>query len=513
MFTTSQLSQLEEKGINPDQVLRQLETFKKGISPVNLVKPALPNDGIEFFDKKEIDFYISYFQKEKSGITIQKFVPASGAASRMFKQLFEASNELKLLNDKQFEALSKMPEILSFINELDKYPFYEDLQEICKAKGTSIESLKKDGKFLVILDYLLNPEGLSYGQLPKGLLKFHKYSTGTRTAFEEHFNEASLFLKDEENRINLHFTVSPEHQRLFSALSEYLKAKYLKNKDIKFDISFSVQKPSTDTIAADKNNDPFLTENNKLLFRPGGHGALLQNMQELNQDLIFVGNIDNVAPDRTQEMRVRYKQLLAGVLLERVQKIHNYLKKLDANISSELKTEIIEFVKKYISEDTGNELNNLNRDDFRTKAFLILNRPIRICGMVKNVGEPGGGPFWVKDKNGTISKQIIESSQIDLKDPTQNQIFKNSSHFNPVDLVCYMKNYKNQKFNLEDFRDSEMAFISEKSQGSSTLKALELPGLWNGSMAGWISFFVDVPIETFSPVKTIFDLIREEHIS
>jgi len=513
MFTTAQLTQLEEKGINPDQVLRQLETFKKGISPVVLIKPALPDDGIEFFEKEKIDSYISFFQKNKSGITIQKFVPASGAASRMFKQLFEVSNDFKSLKDNQFEVVSKQPEIAAFFRSIDQYPFYEDLQSLCIAKGKSIESLKKEGQFLEILDLLLNSDGLSYGQLPKGLLKFHKYSNETRTAFEEHFNEASLFLKDSNNKISLHFTVSPEHQKLFSTLSESLKAKYLKNKGVKFEISFSVQKPSTDTIAANTNNDPFLTENNKLLFRPGGHGALLENMQELNEDLIFVGNIDNVAPDRTQEMRVRYKQLLAGVLLERVQKIHSFLNEIENKYSADIKAEIVDFIKKYISENTGNELVKLNGDEFKTKVISVLNRPIRICGMVKNVGEPGGGPFWVKDKKGVISKQIIESSQIDLKNPAQNEIFKNSSHFNPVDLVCFMKDYKNQKFNLEDFRDSEMAFISEKSQGSSTLKALELPGLWNGSMAGWISFFVDVPIETFSPVKTIFDLIREEHLS
>jgi len=513
MFTQAQLNQLDERKIKASQVIDQIETFKKGILPVKLAKPALQGDGVEVFEENEIENYVCSFQSEKKHFSLLKFVPASGAASRMFKLLFDAINEFNSNPDNSDKVLRKMPEIASFFAMLSEYPFYYDLIDSCKKSNQSLDSLIKERNFVEILKLLLFSEGLAYGQLPKGLLKFHRYNNETCTAFEEHFREASMYLGDSEDRINLHFTVSPEHLSLFEELSNVLINKYLKKSNTKFKVTFSIQKPSTDTLAVDLSNNPFLDNSGRFLFRPGGHGALLDNMQDLDEQIIFVGNIDNVAPIRTQPLRIRYKKLLAGVLIERVKIIHSLLNRLEKSYTDELKIDIIEFINKYVSITSAQNLTEQSDEEFNSIAEAILNRPIRICGMVKNVGEPGGGPFWVAAKNNNISKQIVESSQVDILDLNQTEIFKKASHFNPVDLVCFTRNYRGQKFNLKDFRDPDMAFIAEKSQGSSTLKALELPGLWNGSMAGWMTFFVDVPIATFSPVKTIFDLVREEHLS
>jgi hypothetical protein len=512
MFTPFQLKQLSDRGISLKQALMQLEIFKKGIAPVRLVKPAIPDDGIEVFEQKKIDYYVNLFQKEKQGISIVKFVPASGAASRMFKQLFEALAEFSNNTYDTSSVFRKIPEMTLFFKDLKNYPFYDDLALACKSNGSDPAQMIETEKFTEILILLLSDRGLSYGLLPKGLLKFHKYSNEVRTAFEEHFEEAARFVPDKNKKAKLHFTVSPEHKALFIELSNVLIKKYLKKYNLIFQVEFSIQKPSTDTLAVDMQNNPFTQDKEMLLFRPGGHGALLDNMQDINEKMVFVGNIDNVAPDRTKALRVRYKELLAGILVERVQTIHGFLLRIETSYSQTLKTEIIGFVKRYISDTSADDLNKLNDSEFVNLAKIILNRPVRVCGMVKNVGEPGGGPFWISDNSGNISKQVVESSQVNLMDPEQDRIFKNATHFNPVDMVCYTFNHKGEKFNLEEFRDPDMAFIAIKSQGGSTLKALELPGLWNGSMAAWITFFVDVPVETFSPVKTIFDLRREEHI-
>jgi hypothetical protein len=513
MFTNSQLKQLSDRGISLEQALRQLEIFRKGIAPVLLVSPATPNDGIEIFEQQKVDYYISLFQREKYKFSMVKFVPASGAASRMFKQLFEALNEFIDFPYDSSSTFLKLPEMTGFFQNLKNYAFYDDLARVCNTLGSDPESMIKSGKFAELLTLLLTKQGLSYSQLPKGLLMFHKYSEEARTAFEEHFVEAALYLRDINNKVKIHFTVSPEHHKLFKTLADVLIKKYLKKYNVHFQVDFSVQKVSTDTLAVDMENRPFVQDKEMLVFRPGGHGALLDNMQDINEKIVFIGNIDNVAPDRIKALRVRYKELLAGILVERVQSIHSFLTGIDNGFTEKLKEEILNFIKNYISLATAQELSELSGNEFINKVKNAINRPIRICAMVRNVGEPGGGPFWVSDKSGNISKQIVESSQVNLNDTHQDRIFRKATHFNPVDMVCYTSNYNGGKFKLEEYRDPDMAFIATKSQGGNSLKALELPGLWNGSMAGWLTFFVDVPVETFSPVKTIFDLRREEHIA
>ena len=431
----------------------------------------------------------------------------------MFKSLFsfigkydgseKAYNEY--INDKSFNSVQ------NFILHLKDFAFYDDLLKIMLKNGTEIDKCIEQNDFKTIINFLLTEKGLNYASLPKGLLKFHRYIKYSRTAFEEHFVEAANYSKNKLNIANIHFTLSPEHIEKFEKLINEVLKKYEDTFETKFNISYSIQKPSTDTIAVDMNNEPFREKDGSLLFRPGGHGALLQNLNDLDGDIIFVKNIDNIVPDRLKEETYIYKKALAAYLHNILENTHLYLKILEKNdISEEIINEISSFAseKLNISSDKFPKLNN---DEKINYLFSKLNRPIRVCGMVKNQGEPGGGPFWVKNKNNELSLQIVESSQINLSEPSQKEIFSKSTHFNPVDLVCGVKDYKRQKFNLLNYTDPDTGFISTKSKDGKDLKALELPGLWNGAMANWITIFVEVPIITFNPVKTVNDLLREEH--
>ena len=348
---------------------------------------------------------------------------------------------------------------------------------------------------------------MDYGQKPKGVLTFHKYEKEFRTAFEEHLYEGAFHSKTIENKVNIHFTISPEHSDLFNAIMES-KVQQLENKfKVKFDISFSYQKPSTDMVAVDLNNDLFREPDGSLVFRPGGHGALIENLNDLDADIIFIKNIDNVVPDRLKDVTIEYKKALAGVLLSFQQMIFDYIEVLTKEGN---KDEILFEIEHFIREELCYQIEGDNKKDKDT-MLEILNRPLRVCGMVKNEGEPGGGPFWVKHQEDTTDLQIVESSQIDTNNHEQISILKSSTHFNPVDLVCATKDYKGNKFNLLNYRDSNTGFISKKSKDGRDLKAQELPGLWNGAMANWNTIFVEVPIITFNPVKTVNDLLREEH--
>ena len=434
---------------------------------------------------------------------IIRLVPASGAASRMFKSLFSAREELTGKSiQQQLDWIAGKKEIRRFFKKLESYPFYEDI------------SLKDGDEPAVILDQLLGRDGLNYGNKPKGLLKFHKYSeTDRRTAFEEHIREAVKYCESRDGMVRMHLTVSPDHLDGFQTEAARILPKIEQEKGVNIDLSFSFQKPETDTIAVDQENAPFRNPDGTLLFRPGGHGALIRNLDALDADLVFVSNIDNVAPDRLKNHRVEQKQVLGGVLLEIRSKIFYYLQQLDGDEKPE-KTRLDSMVS-YLHERLGiaipEMLESWDVSDLKKWLVSTMNRPIRVCGMVQNEGEPGGGPFYVRSESGEVSLQIVESSQIDLENPEKVKIVQGSTHFNPVDLVCSLRDYQGEKFNLSHFVDHNTGFISEKSVGGKSLKALELPGLWNGSMAGWLTLFVDVPMETFTPVKTVFDLARKEH--
>ncbi len=510
MFTEKDIRQIENRGMTLEDIENQLSYFRNGISTVNLVRPAIIGDGIIDISEQEQERLIQKFDENKSRFKPVKFVPASGAASRMFKKLFEAKHYFEHHPAKTDTYLKGNPEVRAFFDEIEKYPFYFDLKNKARDKHLDFDLMKKSGKYHAILELLLDKEGLNYGELPKALIKFHVYGDISHTAFEEHFAEAVEYLSGEKKELHLHFTVSPDFRDEFEKIAGKLTEAYSEKRGTHFSVDFSEQEPKTDTIAVNLNNEPFRDKEGNLVFRPGGHGSLLGNLNNLDNAVVFIGNIDNIPSEEPDNLRIRYKKLLGGFLLTRVDKIHRLLRRLDAEENGEdFRREVTGFINE-ISNDEAVLLAKEPDEAFRRRAHDFLNRPIRVCGMVENVGEPGGGPFWVKDRSGKISRQIVERSQTDLSDFEQENILNLSTHFNPVDMVCFIRNYKDQVFDLFDYRDPDQGFISKKSFNGEDIKALEHPGLWNGSMEGWITYFIDVPLSTFTPVKTVFDLLRPE---
>lgn len=452
----------------------------------------------------EREEYIRQWGAYKAGKhRVTKFVPASGAASRMFKNLFEFLGADYNIPKTDFEK--------KFFDHIHSFAFYNDLNAACMDNtGKDIDALMAGKEYKSIVANLLEAAGLNYGALPKGLLKFHRYADGVRTPLEEHLVEGALYAAGKTGKVNVHFTVSTEHRELFTKLVEEKVAVYAKKYGVEYDVSFSEQKPSTDTVAADMENKPF-RDKGKLLFRPGGHGALIENLNDLDADVIFIKNIDNVVPDRLKEDTVTYKKLIAGVLVTLQKQVFEYLELLDGGKYTHAQLEeIIRFLQQTLC-CRKLDIKDLEDADLVIYLRKKLNRPMRVCGMVKNVGEPGGGPFLAYNADGTVSLQILESSQIDMNDPVKKEMFEKGTHFNPVDLVCAVRDYKGNKFDLVKYVDKATGFISYKSKNGRELKALELPGLWNGAMSDWNTVFVEVPLSTFNPVKTVNDLLREQH--
>ena len=499
---------LEKKGISEQQLEEQLKCFATGFPWLTIEKAAEIGDGIVKAEDKAANGQrqseASWDAYLKTGKNVVKFVPASGAASRMFKNLFEFLNATYEVPTNDFEK--------KFFGSIERFAFYDDLNKVCeKNEGKDIKTLISSGEYKKIVDNLLNEKGLNYGNLPKGMLKFHSYNDGNRTPVEEHMVEGALYA-NVGGVVRLHFTVSAEHQKAFEEKVSEVKGKYEKQFGVKYEISFSVQKPNTDTVAADTNNEPFRDDKGNMVFRPGGHGALIENLNDIDADVVFIKNIDNVVPDNKKDITVEYKKVLAGILVQAQSKSFEYLKILE-NGSVDEKTlgEIELFSEKTLNNKSAGTLNGKGKEERIAYLKKKLNRPIRVCGMVKNEGEPGGGPYLVQNEDGTVSPQILESSQINTDDSRSMQIMKTATHFNPVDLVCGLKNWKGEKFDLPKYVDKKTGFISSKSKYGRELKALELPGLWNGAMSDWNTLFVEVPVETFNPVKTVNDLLREAH--
>lgn len=491
MFSEKDLEQIKARGTSLETINQQIEHFKNGFPYLNVIKAATIGDGIIKLSDDEVTKYAKDFDAHANRLQLLKFVPASGAATRMFKSLFSAKDEGKI--DKS---------VTEFLERLKGFAFYQSLVNVMKTEMADYQD---------VLTYLLTDKGLDYGSLPKGLLEFHAYENGSRTPAEEHLVEGASY-SNSNGKVMLHFTVSPEHRPKFKALIDRVLEDFQKTYNVEYDISFSEQKPSTDTIAVNMDNTPFRTNDGGLLFRPAGHGALLENLNDQDADIIFIKNIDNVVPDRLKEPTIQYKKALAGILVDFQDKVFAYAKQLDAgSVSDETLNEIGQFLIHDLCTLPPADFGNYSRDGQIEYFKQKLNRPLRVCGMVQNVGEPGGGPFWAKNSDGSTSLQVVESAQIDLKDQDQKEIFDKATHFNPVDLICAMKNYKGEKFNLLDFRDPQTGFITQKSQSGKDLKAQELPGLWNGSMSDWNTLFVEVPLITFNPVKTVNDLLRKEH--
>lgn len=509
MLSDKDKNQIEKRGSQLKTVEKQIENFKKGFPFLNIKDVASVGSGIIRLSEDDLKQGGElYDTKVSEGVEPIKFIPASGAASRMFKALYEAMEAFEsAIPEEKVLAENKAAQIYS--EQFYKFAFATELTEAIQQNKKEVNSENK-------ISFLLNQNGLNYGNLPKGLLKFHAYDKTARTPFEEHLVEGAKYAHDKTGVAKLHFTVSPEHQPVFEKLLTEVKEKYEKELGVTFNISFSQQKPATDTIAVDLANEPFREDDNSLLFRPAGHGALIENLNDLNGDVIFIKNIDNVVPDRLKKATIDYKKALAGVLLKTQEKLFFYQKELAEKHPVALDSGFLASASNFLENtlNTKPAINQYYTEKEELYHYLKekLNRPLRVCGMVKNEGEPGGGPFWALNNDGTISLQVVESSQIDPKSIQQQSIVKNATHFNPVDLVCGVKNYKGEKFNLSNFTDPATGFISTKSKDGKELKAQELPGLWNGAMSNWNTLFVEVPIETFNPVKTVNDLLREQHL-
>ena len=498
MLSEKDLKQIAQKGITQEQIENQLNEFKTGFPFLKLEAAASISRGIIAPDAQARQQYEEAWKQYKAaGKRVVKFVPASGAASRMFKNMFAFVDADYDVPTTDFEK--------KYFDQIEKFAFYDALDAVCqKNEGKGIKDLIAAGNYKAVAANMLKAEGLNYGQLPKGLLLFHKYPEGARTPMEEHLVEGALYAAS-NGEAHVHFTVSHEHMELFKAKVAEKADTFAKKYGIKYDITFSEQKPSTDTVAANADNTPFRNDDGSLLFRPGGHGALIENLNEIEADVIFIKNIDNVVPDRLKPETVEWKQVIAGVLVTLQKKAFEYLRILDTGASDAQLAEIAKFVSENLCTDAKN--NKVDADYLRTK----LNRPMRVCGVVKNVGEPGGGPFLTYNQDGTVSLQILESSQIDTNNEAYMKMFTQGTHFNPVDLVCAVKDYKGQPFDLPKFVDKTTGFISSKSKPGKELRALELPGLWNGAMSNWSTVFVEVPLGTFNPVKTVNDLLRDQH--
>ncbi len=505
MFTQDDLKELASRGVNEEAIQEQLKSFATGFPYLRLSASASIGNGILRVDENNAKEYLAawdnYLAEEHR---IIKFVPASGAASRMFKNLFE------FLDAEYDEPTTDFEK--KFFDRISDFAFYDALNDACVVLyGNTIEGLVDEGNYKEVVAALLGEEGLNYGALPKGLLQFHAYDTQVRTAMEEHLAEGAMYAGNAARDVNVHFTVSHDHLPLFRDLVEQVRPEYEREYNVRYHISFSEQKPSTDTIAADMENKPFRDSDGSLLFRPGGHGALIENLNDIDADVIFVKNIDNVVPDRLKEVTVRYKKIIGGVLVSIKNQIDAYLAQLRrGEYTAELLQQMVNFLENGLF-NRREDISSLSETELVAYLIKKFDRPVRVCGMVKNVGEPGGGPFLAYNQDGTVSLQILESSQIDMNNAEARSFFETGTHFNPVDLVCAVRNGEGQKYQLPNFVDKNTGFISYKSKSGKELKALELPGLWNGAMSDWNTLFVEVPIETFNPVKTVNDLLREQH--
>lgn len=508
LFSPTDIEQLTKNGITEEKVLSQIETFKAGIPFVKLEKAAVIGDGILKFSDKEKVALIALFNGERKNNVLLKFVPASGAASRMFKALFhfleDYHPEKETLADYFEQTNNKV--IINFTKEIKRFPFYKAVKKTLNDKPIS-----EGEEIYAIVQKLLGQEAFNYGFYPKGLLPFHQYKKETATPFVEHLREAALYASNNGNG-QLHFTISKQHKTLFHQEFNAVQADITKETQTTFEVDYSFQKASTDTLAVDMENQPFRNSDDSLLFRPGGHGALIENLNEQEADIIFIKNIDNVATKTHINTIADYKKILAGHLLKVQQIAFNYARSLE---QEEHSVEALKEIRAFLESQLNARFpsNFLSFSIAEQIAILKdkINRPIRVCGMVKNEGEPGGGPFWILDDNENISLQIVESAQIDGANDYQSKILQNATHFNPVDLVCGVRNYKGEKYNLLNFVDTKQGFITQKTKEGKDLKALELPGLWNGAMAFWNTIFVEVPLLTFNPVKTVNDLLKPAH--
>lgn len=505
-----------ELPISAEKIIEQIKIFEKGIPFLKLSKPCRIGDGVKAISEANQNHFTKIFIQALDEGRVIKFVPASGAATRMFKK------QLAVLGKHSHLSLNKIKELsdcgdeeykatLEFIENIHRFAFYNELKKVVEQNGKSLEDLIENENVSQIIRLVAENIGLNYANLPKGSILFHSYPDESRTAFEEHLVEAMNYASGKDKAVKAHFTISPEHEIEIKKIFDSLIDKY-KVQGWKLDVSFSFQSPSTDTVSVTLDNKPFRDETGNIVLRPGGHGALLKNLNGLNADIVSIKNIDNIVPDHLREETYKYKKIFGGYLIYLQEKVFGFLRKLDAETTDELlPNEAVEFIKAEFDIDVSDKLKAKTLKEKKEFIFNFFNRPIRVCGMVKKEDHPGGSPFWVEAESGEITKQIVETAQVDLSDKNQAKIFDEATHFNPVDLVCGLKDYKGNNFNLEKFFNPDTGLITTKSKDGKELKALELPGLWNGGMYYWLTVFVEVPKITFNPVKEINDLLKPEH--
>ncbi len=512
-FTKEDIQEIEAHGLTKEQVQEQLSIFKNGVPTVELIAAATVGDGIQKLDEDKEVACIGSYEHIDNAVELLKFIPASGAASRMFKTIYQFLEDY----DPEKESIDTFiertgnDEMRRFFESLENFPFYHKISSLNKENDIKADLKTDDKSRLAFVQKMMEQNGPNFGNLPKGLLPFHNYGSYVVTAFEEHLYEAAAYAEN-QNHAELHFTVSPEHEEGFKKQFDTIHTSVSSQTEVNFNITYSSQKSKTDTVAVTEDNQLYRKPNGQLLFRPGGHGALIENLNDVDADLIFIKNIDNVLTKSNIHVLARYKKILAGLLLELQEKAFAFTKSLKEDELHEAGLEdVVQFLENDFSTKLSGGFKMLDLSAKKEQLIKILDRPLRVCGMVKNEGEPGGGPFWVANKEGTISLQIIESARIDSDDKEQSEIFQNSTHFNPVDIVCGVRNYKGDKYNLINYVDPDLAFIASKTADGTRIKALELPGLWNGAMAFWNTIFVEVPLETFNPVKTVNDLLKPAH--
>lgn len=509
-FSSHDFLQILKSEIPFSEIEKQLSIYKNGVPKINLNRPAVINDGIIKLTDQEFQKFSSIFVSKKDNYKLKKFIPASGAASRMFKFLIEFLNEFEIENETINAYINRKnaAELKIFLTGLEKFPFYNLIESKLLLEFSDFKLWTRDQQYYYFIKWMLDENQFDFSNKPKGILPFHNYNNQLVTPIEEHLKESVLYAAA-NGFSNLHFTVSETHKPLFESALETVKSKIEQTSKININIVFSHQKKHTDILAVDFENKPFRNNQGELVFRPGGHGALIENLNSLNADIVFIKNIDNVIQNQAKTIAF-YKSALAGILFELQEKINYYLKNINSISDNEI-SEIVNFIEQQLSIKVKPDFSKYTLENKINYLKEILNRPIRVCGMVKNEGEPGGGPFWVTDNKGNTTLQIVESAQIDFKNEKQALIANNSTHFNPVDLVCSLKDYRGFKFDLKNFIDENSGFIVEKNKFGKPIKGYELPGLWNGAMANWITIFVEVPLITFNPVKTVNDLLKPAH--
>lgn len=518
LLNKKDIEQLNIKNITYESLIYQLSVFKKEQFYENIVRPCTVGDGITVLNDKEIKILSNLYNDAAPKRNPVKFVPASGAATRMFHFLHAVDNGLKQNGEKYISDCihknsSEFTDFIRFVENINRFAFYEDLKKVMLKKGLDIEDIILKKQYQYLTENILYSQGLGYGGYPKGMILFHRYKDRSRTPFEEHLAEASGYAKDAEGYCRVHFTVSSKHHNLISNHIKTNKVHYEKS-GTTFDVSLSFQQPYTDTIAVDEKNRPFRDKNNRLVFRPGGHGALIENLNNLEADIVFIENIDNVCTDRLKKETLLYKTAIGGYLIGLQEEIFRYLSELvSGKPDAQNISKMFEFAKDRLCITLPDGIENKVKDEQIEFLISKFNRPLRVCGMVKNVSAPGGGPFWVRGRDGSISLQIVENAQIDHDSKKQLAILEASTHFNPVNIVCGITDFKNRPFDLRKYIDNEAVFISFKSKNGKPLKALELPGLWNGAMAYWNTVFIELPVITFNPVKKVLDLLNKAHQS